>query len=153
MCDCQKCKQGAPEAAPRVDPSTVFTINVTNNQESKATFEAPEDIKLEFVLADVAHEHGHTACGLGWRLLGRQGQQFWSPEKDGASVEYPLIAHLVPASLHDAHRYPSPFREWEMKQGERYEFIVQHRNGVKPSAEPYTVKLTFFARRACGGAR
>lgn len=143
MCECQS--GGA--LAMRVDPSTVFEVYV-DQEAVKATLEIPEDLTVEFVVADVDHEEGLRACGMGIVPQGRDVSPFWSLQ-DENSTTYPLLAHQVAPSLYDAHRYPGPFRGREYKANEKLDVWVQHRNGIDPTIEPYTVRLTFFARRRC----
>lgn len=127
----------------QVKPSTAFVV-VIDKPEVKARFEAPEDVELVFVLADVDDEAGLDACALGITPGGTSGRTpYWSPDDNNTTV-YPILRHLMPEGLHEAHHYPSIFRNVKLTKGEKWDLVFQNREGTLP----YEVHLTFFARRA-----
>lgn len=116
----------------------VVQVTVGSTGEGEATFEAPEDILVEEILAFSEDAGGLQTCRIGWKSDAGRDQDFYAPEKN-ATLRYPIASTLFSdASIHKTDKWNLIF-----PKGKKRLFIVQNAGG-SPS---YEVELTFKCRR------
>ena len=122
-------------------PSTSLIVRVTDDEAPVVqTFDPPETMRLDFVIARCTDPAGLDACSLVWRMAGNRGSPFWAPSKTADDHRDPRLSMICPPELYRADQYPSPFRGLVVNGTKRYEVVVTNRDG----AAPYEVELTFY---------
>ena len=117
----------------------VIELSVTGSTDIEGFFEAPDDLVLDHLSAQVTDTDGLEACRLGWKNdSGKDVDNLTS--YPGVSVVYPALSQIAIDSWQKVAEIPP--LDLVFKKNTRRSFIVQNLTGTPT----YTVRLTLHTR-------